>query len=64
MLRSGDIVHRVDRKEAIPRSLPPDNGLSMPDSLPTLGEDFWKIWRDLLFRKSATPCRSVRLRPV
>ncbi len=43
--------HRVDLKEAILRSLPPDNGLYMPDALPTLGEDFWKIWRDLSFQE-------------
>lgn len=41
--------HKVDLKEAILRSLPPDNGLYMPDSLPALGEDFWKIWRHLTF---------------
>lgn len=40
---------RVDLKEAILRSLPPDNGLYMPDELPVLGEDFWKIWRHLSF---------------
>ncbi|MBB5350854.1 threonine synthase [Haloferula luteola] len=44
-------THRVDLKEAILRSLPPDNGLYMPCSLPTLGEDFWKIWRDLSFEE-------------
>jgi threonine synthase len=41
--------HRVDLKEAILRSLPPDNGLYMPDSLPVLGEEFWKTWRHLSF---------------
>ncbi len=41
--------HRVALKEAILRSLPPDNGLYMPDSLPVLGEDFWQIWRHLGF---------------
>jgi threonine synthase len=40
-------AHRVDLKEAILRSLPPDNGLYMPDKLPVLGDDFWKIWRHL-----------------
>ena len=44
-------THRVPLKEAILRSLPPDNGLYMPDELPTLGEDFWKIWRDLSFQE-------------
>lgn len=41
--------HRVDLKEAILRSLPPDNGLYMPDELPGLGKDFWEIWRLLSF---------------
>lgn len=43
--------YRVDLKEAILRSLPPDNGLYMPDALPVLGEDFWKIWRYLSFQE-------------
>lgn len=43
---------RVDLKEAILRSLPPDNGLYMPDKLPVLGDDFWKIWRHLSFTES------------
>jgi threonine synthase len=43
-------VH-VDLKEAVLRSLPPDNGLYMPDSLPVLGADFWKIWRLLSFQE-------------
>jgi len=43
--------HRVDLKEAILRSLPPDNGLYMPDSLPVLDEGFWKIWRHLSFQE-------------
>lgn len=42
---------RVDLKEAILRSLPPDNGLYMPDALPVLGDDFWKIWRYLSFQE-------------
>jgi threonine synthase len=42
-------THRVDLKEAILRSLPPDNGLYMPDTLPVLGADFWGKWRDLSF---------------
>ena len=43
--------HRVDLKEAILRSLPPDNGLYMPDTLPVLAPDFWKIWRYLSFQE-------------
>lgn len=42
-------AHRVDLKEAILRSLPPDNGLYLPDTLPVLGADFWTIWRELSF---------------
>ena len=45
-------AHRVDLKEAILRSLPPDNGLYMPDTLPVLGEDFWKTWRHIDFRET------------
>jgi threonine synthase len=41
--------HRVDLKEAILRSLPPDNGLYMPESLPVLDRQFWDIWRELTF---------------
>jgi threonine synthase len=44
--------YRVDLKEAILRSLPPDNGLYMPDRLPVLGEDFWQIWRHLSFTET------------
>ncbi|WP_193210544.1 threonine synthase [Luteolibacter marinus] len=44
-------AHRVDLKEAILRSLPPDNGLYMPDTLPVLGPDFWAIWRELSFQE-------------
>lgn len=42
---------RVDLKEAILRSLPPDNGLYMPDVLPVLGDGFWKHWRDMSFQE-------------
>jgi threonine synthase len=44
--------HRVELKEAILRSLPPDNGLYMPDHLPVLDEAFWKIWRHLSFQET------------
>ncbi len=43
--------HHVELKEAILRSLPADNGLYMPNELPVLGEDFWKIWRELGFQE-------------
>jgi threonine synthase len=42
---------RVDLKEAILRSLPPDNGLYMPDALPVLDDGFWKIWPELSFQE-------------
>ncbi|MEO8614210.1 MAG: threonine synthase [Luteolibacter sp.] len=44
-------AHRVDLKEAILRSLPPDNGLYMPDTLPVLDKSFWEIWRELTFQE-------------
>ncbi len=44
--------HKVDLKEAILRSLPPDNGLYMPDALPVLSAGFWKTWRHLDFRET------------
>lgn len=40
-------AHRVGLKEAILRSLPPDNGLYMPENLPVLPADFWKYVRSL-----------------
>lgn len=43
--------HQVDLKEAILRSLPPDNGLYMPNELPVLGEKFWQTWRKLSFQE-------------
>jgi len=42
---------RVDLKQAILRSLPPDNGLYMPDSLPVLDRQFWQCWRELSFQE-------------
>ncbi len=44
-------AHRVGLKEAILRSLPPDNGLYMPDQLPVLSPEFWEIWRHLSFQE-------------
>ena len=43
--------HQVDLKEAILRSLPPDNGLYMPNTLPSLGADFWSSYRGLSFQE-------------
>ncbi len=44
-------AHQVDLKEAILRSLPPDNGLYMPNTLPVLTRDFWSSYRRLSFRE-------------
>jgi len=44
-------AHQVDLKEAVLRSLPPDNGLYMPNELPVLGDEFWTRWRDLSFQE-------------
>lgn len=42
---------RVDLKQAILRSLPADNGLYLPVTLPVLDRGFWDSWRDLSFRE-------------
>jgi len=44
-------AQRADLKEAILRSLPPDNGLYMPDTLPALDARFWQSWRTLTFQE-------------
>lgn len=41
----------VPLAEAILRSLPPDNGLYMPDQLPSLNADFWANWREMTFQE-------------
>ena len=41
--------HHVDLKQAILRSLPPDNGLYLPDKFPVLDDSFWEVWRELTF---------------
>lgn len=41
----------VPLKEAILRSLPPDNGLYMPNELPTLNPEFWNRYRNLSFQE-------------
>jgi threonine synthase len=46
--------HRVPLKEAILRSLPPDNGLYMPDRLPVLDSSFWNSWRSMPFAEIGT----------
>lgn len=39
----------VDLKEAVLRSLPADNGLYMPETIPSVGSEFWREWRDWSF---------------
>ena len=48
-----DAARRVSLKEAVLCSLPPDNGLYMPERIPVLGGDFWNDWRDLTFQEIA-----------
>lgn len=48
---TNNLSHQVDLKEAILRSLPADNGLYMPDQLPTLPEAFWENWRNMSFQE-------------
>lgn len=43
--------HQVELKEAILRSLPADNGLYMPNQLPTLPQEFWANYRNLSFQE-------------
>ena len=47
-------TNKVDLKEAVIRSLPPDNGLYMPGHVPLLTENFWNNWRDYTFAELAT----------
>ena len=46
-------AQRVSLKEAVLCSLPPDNGLYMPERIPVLDADFWHEWRDLTFQEIA-----------
>ena len=48
---TNDPSHQVDLKQAVLRSLPPDNGLYMPNTLPVLGAGFWESYRRLSFRE-------------
>jgi len=48
---TNDVAHRVSLKQAVLGSLPPDNGLYMPERLPVLDTRFWNEWRDLTFRE-------------
>lgn len=41
--------HFVDLHEAVIHSLPPDNGLYMPETIQPFDDDFWKTWQDLSF---------------
>lgn len=42
-------ANKVNLKEAIIRSLPPDNGLYMPEEIPKLSDEFWANWRSYSF---------------
>jgi threonine synthase len=46
---TNDPSHRVDLRTAVLRSLPPDNGLYMPDVLPVLPPEFWGNLREKSF---------------
>lgn len=48
---TNDPSHQVDLKQAVLRSLPPDNGLYMPNMLPVLGAGFWESYRYQSFRE-------------
>lgn len=52
-ISTNDASQRVSLKEAVLCSLPPDNGLYMPERIPALGADFWDEWRDLTFQQIA-----------
>jgi threonine synthase len=52
---TNDAAHPVSLKQAVLCSLPPDNGLYMPERIPLLGAEFWDGWRDLTFQELA--CR-------
>ena len=48
---TNDATHRVSLKQAVLASLPPDNGLYMPERIPVLDAGFWGEWRDLTFQE-------------
>ncbi len=48
---TNDPSHRVPLKQAVLASLPPDNGLYLPERLPRLDPAFWDVWRDLSFQE-------------
>jgi len=48
---TNDAAHRVPLKQAVLASLPPDNGLYLPERLPRLDAGFWDVWRDLSFQE-------------
>jgi len=51
---TNDPSHRVDLSTAVLRSLPPDNGLYMPDTLPVLAPEFWAGYREKSFQEIGT----------
>jgi len=56
---TNDPSHRVDLRTAVLRSLPPDNGLYMPDVLPTLPPGFWADLKEKSFREIGTAVASA-----
>lgn len=48
---TNDAAHRVGLKQAVLASLPPDNGLYMPERIPELAAGFWDEWRGLTFQQ-------------
>ena len=48
---TNDASYRVPLKQAVLASLPPDNGLYLPERLPRLDPGFWDVWRELTFQE-------------
>lgn len=46
--------HKVDLREAVTQGLAPDNGLYMPETIPTLPQNFFQRIPDLSFQEIAT----------
>lgn len=51
-LSTNDPSRRVSLKEAVLDSLPPDNGLYLPERLPVLDAAFWRDWRGMSFAET------------
>jgi threonine synthase len=55
-----DKTHIVELKEAVLRGLPPDNGLYMPEHIPSLPKSFFDNLPDLSFQEIAfTVCKNL-----